>query len=110
MRIMLVHSFAVMLAVGATLLVPDADARAASSNGPLPTVEGSTVGSMRRIIIPPDGNPPPAVKANKKASRPANSQVPVRSNAGPAKVPVQSMINGAVRAGARGAVNPLPLP
>jgi hypothetical protein len=112
MRMILVHSFALVLAIAAALLVPDLPpARAASSVGPLPTVEGPTVGRMRRIIIPAEGTPVPAVRPNNKANPPANSQsqAPVRSNPGPAQVPVQPLIDRAIRAGARGAVAPLPL-
>ena len=107
---LLIHSFTVGLALCATLLTPDADARAASSVPHPRTVEVPSIGSMRRIIIPADGVAVPEVKPNTKTRRPAKSQAPVRSNLGSAvQAPVQSMINRAVRAGARGAVNPLPL-
>ncbi len=107
-----VRSFAPVLVIGAALLaaIPNAGARAAPS-APAP----ETVGRMKRIIIPDDGIPAAGVKPEKPPGRPAravssaNSQAPVQSNPVPAQVPVQSMIDRAVRLNGSSPVVPSPL-
>jgi hypothetical protein len=92
-----VHSFALAFAVGATLLAAAPNtARAA---------EPDTVGRMKRIILPPEGPTNTATKPSqpsqpRQASQPATPQPfqpPAQSNPVPDKVPVQSIIDRAMR-------------
>ena len=94
------HSFALALMVGATLFAAASiSARAA---------EPETVGRMKRIILPPEGPVVTAVGTNRpsqpapprQASQPAATQPlqqPAQSNPVPNQVPVQSIIDRAMR-------------
>ena len=104
MRTNSLYSIAVLLALGATLLVPDEGARAA-----LPTVDGPAVGRMHRVIIVDAGVTVPAGKPN-SAKRPATPeyQAPVRSDPRPAPAPVPSTVDRTVQRGTQVA-SPLPV-
>ena len=104
-----VHSFALALAVGAALFAaPPNTARAA---------EPDTVGRMKRILLPPEGPTDTATKQSQpsqprqasQASQPAapqHFQPRAQSNPVPDKVPVQSMIDRALRVNGAGPVVP----
>ena len=97
---MTVHSFALALAVGTTVL--------AAAPNTVRAAEPDTVGRMKRIILPPEGPVVTAVGTNRpsqpapprQASQPAATQPlqpPAQSNPVPNQVPVQSIIDRAMR-------------
>ena len=80
------NSAAVLLTIGAMVLVPDAGASAA-----VPTVDGPSVGRMHRVIIV-DAGTPAAVKANTAVKQPASSQAQTPVRARPAQPASRSEI------------------